>query len=58
MSRILRVAAAQMGPTQRADTAADTLDRILALLEQAAAAAPGWWCSPNSPSPPSSRAGC
>jgi predicted amidohydrolase len=38
MSRLLRVCAAQMGPTQRADTRARTLDRIIALLEQAAAA--------------------
>ena len=37
MPRIVRVAAAQMGPTQRADARADTLARILALLEQAAA---------------------
>ena len=38
MSRVLRVAAAQMGPTQRADTRARTLDRMIALLEGAAAA--------------------
>ncbi|MEJ1974670.1 MAG: N-carbamoyl-D-amino-acid hydrolase [Acetobacteraceae bacterium] len=37
MARIIRLAAAQMGPTQRADSRAHTLDRILALLEQAAA---------------------
>jgi len=37
MSRILRVAAAQMGPTQRADSRAQTLARMIALLEQAAA---------------------
>ena len=37
MSRILRVAAAQMGPTQRADSRAHTLARMLALLDQAAA---------------------
>jgi predicted amidohydrolase len=37
MSRVIRVAAAQMGPTQRADTRAHTLDRLVALLEQAAA---------------------
>ena len=36
MPRILTVAAAQMGPTQRADPRAQTLDRIIALLEQAA----------------------
>jgi predicted amidohydrolase len=36
MSRVIRVAAAQMGPTQRADSRAQTLARILALLEQAA----------------------
>ena len=36
MSRVLRVAAAQMGPTQRADRRADTLARLIALLEQAA----------------------
>ncbi len=38
MPRSLAVAAAQMGPTQRADTRAHTLDRIVALLEQAARA--------------------
>ena len=38
MSRILRIAAAQMGPTQRADSRAATLSRMIALLEQAAAA--------------------
>lgn len=38
MPRILRLAAAQMGPTQRADARADTLARMIALLEQAAAA--------------------
>jgi predicted amidohydrolase len=36
MARVLRVAAAQMGPTQRADTRARTLDRLIALLEKAA----------------------
>ena len=36
MSRVLTVAAAQMGPTQRADSRARTLERIIALLEQAA----------------------
>jgi len=39
MSRIVRIAAAQMGPTQRADSRAHTLDRLVALLEQAAAQA-------------------
>jgi predicted amidohydrolase len=37
MARIITVAAAQMGPTQRADTRAHTLDRIIHLLEQSAA---------------------
>ena len=37
MSRVLRVAAAQMGPTQRTDGRAHTLERMTALLEQAAA---------------------
>nr|WP_256374602.1 N-carbamoyl-D-amino-acid hydrolase [Bradyrhizobium sp. ORS 278] len=37
MSRIFRAAAAQMGPTQRADTRAHTLARMIALLEGAAA---------------------
>jgi predicted amidohydrolase len=37
MPRIIRVAGAQMGPVQRADTRAQTLDRIIALLEAAAA---------------------
>jgi predicted amidohydrolase len=37
MSRLLRVAAAQMGGTQKADTRRHTLDRLIALLEQAAA---------------------
>ena len=36
MSRILRLAAAQLGPTQRAEPRAVTLDRLIALLEQAA----------------------
>jgi len=35
MSRILTVAGAQMGPTQRADTREATLGRLIALLEQA-----------------------
>lgn len=34
--RILRVAGAQMGPTQKADSRAHTLGRLIALLEQAA----------------------
>ena len=38
MTRILRVAGAQMGGTQRDDTRAHTLGRMLALLEQAASA--------------------
>ena len=38
MARIVRVAGAQMGPTQRADSRRHTLDRLIALLEQAAAA--------------------
>ncbi|MDO9502065.1 N-carbamoyl-D-amino-acid hydrolase [Falsiroseomonas sp.] len=37
MSRILSLAGAQMGPTQRADSRAQTLARLVALLEQAAA---------------------
>jgi predicted amidohydrolase len=37
MTRIIRVAAAQMGPNQRAATRAHTLDRIIRLLEEAAA---------------------
>ena len=36
MSRIIRIAAAQMGPTQKADGRAKTLSRMLALLEEAA----------------------
>jgi predicted amidohydrolase len=36
MPRILRLAAAQMGPTQRADSREATLARMLALLERAA----------------------
>ncbi len=38
MARIVRVAAAQMGPTQRADSRAQTLGRLIRLLEQAAEA--------------------
>ncbi|MBV9735128.1 MAG: N-carbamoyl-D-amino-acid hydrolase [Acidisphaera sp.] len=38
MSRTLRIAGAQMGPTQKADTRERTLGRIIALLERAAAA--------------------
>ena len=37
MARILRVAGAQTGPVQRADSRARTLDRLIALLESAAA---------------------
>jgi len=37
MSRILRVAGAQTGPIQRADSRAHTLQRLIVLLEQAAA---------------------
>ncbi len=37
MPRIIRVAAAQMGPNQRTAARADTLARMIALLEQAAA---------------------
>ncbi len=37
MSRIVRVAGAQLGPTQRADSREATLRRLLALLEEAAA---------------------
>jgi predicted amidohydrolase len=37
MARTITVAAAQMGPVQRADSRARTMDRIVALLEQAAA---------------------
>ena len=38
MARVLTVAAAQMGPVQRADTRAQTLERLIGLLEQAASA--------------------
>ncbi len=37
MARTVTVAAAQMGPVQRADSRAQTMGRIVALLEQAAA---------------------
>jgi predicted amidohydrolase len=36
MSRVVRVAAAQMGPTQKADTREHTLNRLLALLDEGA----------------------
>jgi predicted amidohydrolase len=36
MTRLIRVAGAQMGPTQKADTRAQTLERMIALLEDAA----------------------
>ena len=36
MSRVIRIAAAQMGPTQKADRRAGTLARMMALLERAA----------------------
>lgn len=36
MSRILRVAGAQLGPVQKTDTRAQTLTRLIALLDQAA----------------------
>jgi predicted amidohydrolase len=35
MARIIRIAAAQMGPTQRADSRGHTLGRLIALLETA-----------------------
>jgi N-carbamoyl-D-amino-acid hydrolase len=41
MSRRLTVAAAQMGPTQRADSRAATLARMIALLDRAAARGAG-----------------
>lgn len=37
MSRIIRIAAAQMGPTQRADSRDNTLARMIKLMENAAA---------------------
>jgi predicted amidohydrolase len=37
LTRVLRAAAAQMGPTQKADTREHTLDRMLKLFEQAVA---------------------
>ena len=37
MTRVLRAAAAQMGPTQQADSREDTLGRMIGLLEVAAA---------------------
>lgn len=37
MARMVRVAGAQTGPIQRADTRASTLQRLIALLEEAAA---------------------
>ncbi|MDJ0683798.1 MAG: N-carbamoyl-D-amino-acid hydrolase [Alphaproteobacteria bacterium] len=37
MSRIVSVGGAQLGPIHKADRRADTLDRLIALLEQAAA---------------------
>ncbi len=36
MTRKLQIAAAQMGPTQRGDSRAHTLDRMIAMLETAA----------------------
>ncbi|QCI68448.1 N-carbamoyl-D-amino-acid hydrolase [Phreatobacter stygius] len=41
MSRSLRVAGAQMGPTQRDDSRAKTLARLIALLDEAAAKGAG-----------------
>ncbi|HYZ33894.1 MAG TPA: N-carbamoyl-D-amino-acid hydrolase [Crenalkalicoccus sp.] len=64
MSRRLRVAGAQMGPTQRADSRARTLERMIALLDRAAAQGaelvvfpelafttffPRWWMAENDP---------
>src|SRR5260363_294437 len=37
LSRLFRAAAAQMGPTQRADSRAHTLARLIGLLDKAAA---------------------
>jgi predicted amidohydrolase len=36
LTRVVRAAAAQMGPTQRADTRAHMLHRMLKLLDEAA----------------------
>ena len=41
MGRVIRVAGAQMGPTQRADARGHTLERMITLLERAAAAGAG-----------------
>jgi predicted amidohydrolase len=64
MSRNLRVAGAQLGPIQRADTRPETLARLIALLEAAAAEGaelvvfpelalttffPRWWIDPADP---------
>ena len=58
MARMLRVAAAQMGPNQRADRREAILARMLDLLEQAAARAHSWWCFRSWRSRRSFRAGC
>jgi len=57
MSRVIRIAAAQMGATQKADPRERTLGRMLSLLEGAAKRGATLLVFRNSLSPPSFRVG-
>jgi N-carbamoyl-D-amino-acid hydrolase len=48
MTRIVKVAAAQIGPIQRSDSRESVVRRLLALLREAQAWAATSWCSRNS----------
>ncbi len=58
VSRVVTVAAAQLGPVQRADTRADVVrtDAVAPARRRRSGVWP-WWCFPSSPSPRSSPAG-
>ena len=47
MSRILRIAAAQSGPIQKADSRQSVVRRMTDLLDQANEQNATWWCSPS-----------
>ena len=48
VSRILRVAAAQSGPIQKADSRQSVVRRMIDLLDQAKSQNCDLWCSPSS----------
>ena len=47
MTRLLTVGAAQLGPVERADTRKDVVERMLALLTEAADSTATSSCSPS-----------